>query len=927
MGSRISMAGIALLMVMVSLQAGVSGLPQPAFTGGRAGPDIAVVPGSYGINPNPPRVQDICTVNVTVINQGDTAAGAFTVAFFMNNTGTKLNPSNTVRINSLGIGATSNVACQWNTQTTEFFAYTTGVNYTIIMLLDTLSEIAEGNEANNRFDYNQTLGPERLPDLILTSCSAVPASLIRGGTVTINATITNNGEAAGKYFKVYCFADNINQMISSVDVANLNIAEVKSVSMNWDTTDYAPGLHSVLVIVNPDFYFTKIMEPDWSNNNGTKQVTIVAPPLDLYVGSIVLTPAEPHRGDSLIINCTVKNNATSNAENISTIISIDIEELNKRTLTLAPQESVSLGAEVDTSVYGEGNHNITVSVAGIVKTKPFTLLTFRKADLVPIDVTVTPQSAKVGQVLDVSFKVHNAGDATAGAAGVSLLADYITAPVCATVLPAMDPDALVMVNMSWNTAGSVGGAHRLRIFLDSGYAVLEGNETNNNYVINLDLEGALDLKVENVTLRPVAPKSGEKVQFTATVKNLGSLPSNSSNVTLSIGGSPVDSKILTFVDPGLSRDASLNWQTVGLPAGTYDYSVSVVTLGNYTDANPANDAVSGTVELLPPPPSPDLKVSDVTVATSTPRTTENLTLLVKVDNIGNVDAGTSTLMIIFERGTAMLKFTDSAVQVPAITAGSSTTVNVTRGTSAFKAGTYRLIATADYSNELAELNETNNAFTMELALLEPPEKKATLAVQGVTIEGKQETGSQMTILVVVANTGAADAYNTTVKFYIDGTMVAQKSIELINKGTNRSVEFQWTALEGAHKFQVRAESAGLDTATGTETPVTIAKKPVTGGGGSMQDNTMMYIAVVVVIAAVAGGAAFAMSRRKKPPAPEPEYVKITQDKPAAPEKGALSGNGSPRTPEGPGGDAKPPADGTDPENPEASEEYRSTDWK
>jgi subtilase family serine protease len=709
MRSNLVVAGIALLMLMGQFAGLASALDEGAAAG-RAGPDIAVVAGSYGIIPNPPRVQDTLTVNVTVINQGDTAAGAFTVAFYMNNTGTKLNPSNTVRINSLGVGATANVTCAWNTQTTEFFAYITGVNYTIIVMVDTLGEIAEGNEANNRFDYNQTLGPERLPDLILTSCSAEPASLIRGGTVTINATITNTGEAAGKFFKVYCFADNINQAISSVDVANLNIAEVKSVTMNWDTTDYAPGLHSVLVIVNPDFYFTKIMEPDWSNNNGTKQVTIVAPPLNLYVGSIVLAPSEPHRGDNLVINCTVKNNATGSAENISTIISIDIEELNKRTLTLASQESVSLGAEVDTSVYGEGNHNITVSVAGVVKTKMFTLLTFRKADLVPIEVTVTPQSARVGQVLDVSFKVHNAGDATAGASKVSLLADYITAPVCATQLSALDPDALVTVNMSWNTAGSVGGAHRLRIFVDSGYAVLEGNETNNNYVINLDLEGALDLKMENVTLRPAAPKSGEKVQFSATVKNLGSLPSNSSNVTLSIGGSPVDSKLITFVDPGLSRDASLNWQTVGLPAGTYDYSVSVVTLGNYTDANPANDAVTGTVELLPPTPAPDLKVSDITVVTASPRSGDNLTLLVKVDNIGNVDAGTSTLMINLEKGTAMLKFTDSAVQVPALTAGSSTTVNVTRPTTAFKAGNYRIIATADYSAALAELNETNNVF-------------------------------------------------------------------------------------------------------------------------------------------------------------------------------------------------------------------------
>jgi hypothetical protein len=188
------------------------------------------------------------------------------------------------------------------------------------------------------------------------------------------------------------------------------------------------------------------------------------------------------------------------------------------------------------------------------------------------------------------------------------------------------------------------------------------------------------------------------------------------------------------------------------------------------------------------------------------------------------------------------------------------------------------------------------------------------------MEGKQETGSQMTVLAIVANTGAADAYNITVKFYIDGTMVAQKSIELINKGSNRSVEFQWTALEGAHKLQVKAEATGLATAAGTETPVTIAKKPVTDVGGNGKDNTMLYIAVVVVIAAVGGGAAFALSRRKKPPVAEPERVRITGvAAPATPDKPPSAGDGQ-------GDDKKPPADGMEPDEPPVVE-YSPTDWK
>jgi subtilase family serine protease len=293
----------------------------------RAAPDLTVVPGSFGISPDPPRLWDTMAINVTVINQGDADAGQFQVAFYLNNTTKQIG---TATVNSLNAGATANVSVNWATASTETFAYYEGVSYKLVVKVDYNSRVAESDETNNQFEHDQLMGPPRLPDLSLLEFTLDPASPVKGDLATVNVSFTNVGEAAGKFFRVYAYLDDIQHTIDSVDVGTVNVSEVRNVSLRWDTSAVSVGNHTLLAYVNPEFLFTSIAEPSYSNNNGSRAVAVLAPDFKLELSSLEVAPADLHVGDTINVSWTVHNGGARAAENFTARLMLDGEHVPGR---------------------------------------------------------------------------------------------------------------------------------------------------------------------------------------------------------------------------------------------------------------------------------------------------------------------------------------------------------------------------------------------------------------------------------------------------------------------------------------------------------------------------------------------------------------------------------------------------------------------
>jgi subtilase family serine protease len=837
------------LLALFCLPPALAAAPEEGASG-RAAPDLAVVPGSFGTDPNPARLWDTIRINVTVVNQGDADAGQFSVAFYLNNTTKSIG---TATVNSLPAGNTANVSANWATANTETFMYYEGVDYKILVRVDSTSRVSESNETNNDFYQTQALGPPRLPDLSLVDFSVTPAAPVKGDLCIINVSFTNVGEAAGKFFRVYAYLDELSQAIGYVDVATVNPSEVRSVSLKWDTSGVPVGAHSILVHVNPEFLFTSIDENNYSNNNGSKAVTVTAPDFQLELASIDIVPAEPHVGDTLNVTWTVRNAGARPAENFTVRLTLDGEEmLPSETATLAPGAEITLSAETDTSLLSVGNHALRVLAGNLDTSRTVVLGPMRLADLRLRNVSWDPQSPRVDQSVVFTMEAHNAGGLAAGACTLALFVDYSPAPVLVRGVPALEPDACSSVRFLWDTTGLPAGTHYLRIQVDSGTVVAELNESNNNHRLEVVLVGELDLGLENLTIRPRPARVGDGVQFQLLVRNLGSLSAPATNLSLAINGLPVDRRSIGALARGRSADVTLAWATTALQPGSYTYDLSLDDLPG--DVAPDNNRLAEVLALLEPPPAPDLRVSRIDPSPPAPRIGDRLTLSILVENAGNRDSGASSVMVYLDSGTALLKFTDSPLPVPAIPAGGSVRVNASRDTSPYRATTYTLNVTVDYKNDIAELNETNNRFTMELALAEREVQLPVLSVGEASFEGKLRQGSTVMISAVVSNTGAGAAYAVNVSFIVDGAVAGTVQFDVLQPGANRTATLQWKAVSGSHGVSVKAETSGANTAAGPLKQVSVAKADTEKPAPGM---------TAPLLAAAAAAAGLLLLRRRK----------------------------------------------------------------
>ncbi len=825
MGTRSRSAATLVVLALLFMPPALAAGPGNGASG-RAAPDLSVVGGSYATDPNPPRLWDTIKTNVTIINNGDADAGQFSVAFYLNNTTKSIG---TAAVNSLAAGSSANVSVNWATANTETFMYYQGVAYKIVVKVDSTSRVAESDENNNLLEQNQTLGPPRLPDLSLLDFTVSPASPVKGDLATVNVSFTNAGEAAAKFFRVYAYLDDITQAIAYVDVNTVNLSEVRNVSVMWDTSGVSVGAHTLMVHVNPEFLFTSIDENGYTNNNGSRAVVVTAPDFQLEVVLLALSPADLHLGDTLAVNWSVRNAGARPAENFTVAIMLDGEEFSPTTkASLEPGANLSGSAEGDTSLLAQGNHTLHFSAGNIDADRTFSLGPMRLADLQIRNVSWDPLSPRVDQSVLFSLELVNAGVLSANDCDLALYADYSPAPAIRRDVPALEPGAYSSQRFLWDTTGLLPGTHFLRLMADSGSVVAEINETNNNYRFEIAFAGELDLALENLTVRPRPPRSGDGVQFGLRVQNLGSVPSPATNLTLKINGLPADRRAIGALARDRSVEVSLGWATTGLQPGTYIYELALDDLQG--DVDPGNNRISEELSLLAPPPAPDLRVARIEVSPPAPRIGDRLTLGITVDNIGNQDSGPSTVMVYLDSGTALLKFTDSPLPVPAIPAGASARVNLSRDVRSFRPATYMLNLTVDFKDDVKELNETNNLYSMDLTLAEEEIQPPVLSVGEASFDGKLRQGSQATINAVVSNTGAGAAYAVNVSFIVDGAVAGTVRMDVIQAGSNRTASLQWNPQAGRHGVSVKAEAAGANTAAGPLKQVAVA--PAEKGGNS-----------------------------------------------------------------------------------------------
>jgi len=137
-------------------------------------------------------------------------------------------------------------------------------------------------------------------------------------------------------------------------------------------------------------------------------------------------------------------------------------------------------------------------------------------------------------------------------------------------------------------------------------------------------------------------------------------------------------------------------------------------------------------------------------------------------------------------------------------------------------GTYALTVTADAYNDAIEKDETNNASTKNVAVLDDT-GPADLVIHPDDITflpayGWHTANNNTKIIVKVTNSGTADAGNTSIPFkvqlIVDGSTVENKTTWLMAK-SYRYVTFERYLAAGSHTVEVRLDPDGNVTESST----------------------------------------------------------------------------------------------------------------
>ena len=216
-----------------------------------------------------------------------------------------------------------------------------------------------------------------------------------------------------------------------------------------------------------------------------------------------------------------------------------------------------------------------------------------------------------------------------------------------------------------------------------------------------------DLTVSSASLTNTTLVQGANLNLAYLIADIGGA-AGASTAQVLIDGKLVATNTIAALAAGGNASVSDVISTAGLAAGAHTITINANSGGTVSESNTANNAASLSFTLTAPPTTAaDLIVSSLTdkVNAATSRRAGSVSFAFTVANIGNAAAGSEYAGIYLD-GKANPSLT---ALISSMAAGGSKTLSGSLSTAGLTHGQHTLTVVADYRNNVAESNESNNA--------------------------------------------------------------------------------------------------------------------------------------------------------------------------------------------------------------------------
>jgi subtilase family serine protease len=223
--------------------------------------------------------------------------------------------------------------------------------------------------------------------------------------------------------------------------------------------------------------------------------------------------------------------------------------------------------------------------------------------------------------------------------------------------------------------------------------------------------GQPDLIISSTNLLPGSPKPGDEITFRVRVRNAGDAQAGASTLRFVIEGLPNFSEAsVPALGPG--EEYLYERKVTLMVAQGYTARAEADALAQIAESDEGNNMFTRNFSVTQAPGKPDLVITQVILIPEFPAPGEEISFHVNVGNVGNADAGESTLRLYPCNGCPYIE-----KPIPPIGAGGGypytikTTMTVPQ--------TYTMLVKADARDELSESDECNNAYQKDFTVTAP----------------------------------------------------------------------------------------------------------------------------------------------------------------------------------------------------------------
>ena len=624
-------------------------------------------------------------------------------------------------------------------------------------------------------------GPERYPDLVVSTPTVDGDDPTIGATFALNTTVTNRGRKASgattlRYYRstepVISSADTA---VGSEPVGGLAAAATSDHSIDL-TAPREPGTYYYRACVD-----RASGEANTTNNcSDVLAVAVVAP--DLTVSAPTVAGDNPLLGTTFTMAATVTNQGSGDSAATTlryysstddTITTSDTELDTDAVGTLAAEgasdQSVELTAPTDDGTYYYGACVDAVSDESDTANNcsRALVITLGAPDLVVSKPTSSADGPTAGASFTLSATVRNQGSsATADATTLRYYrSDDATITSTDTELGTDSVSALAAFATSDQeidlTAPSDAGTYYYGACADT---VTGESSTTNNCSDALALNVvAPDLLVNTPALQGDNPAVGASFTLKARVLNQGGAGSGATTVrfyrsddaTVTTSDTEVGAASVSSV---AAEGVSSQLATLTAPSdsGDYHYGACVDTVSGESDTtNNCSGALTVTVE------APDLTAGTPSVSGDDPAAGGSFTLTGTVSNRGGAESAATTLRF-YRSDDTIITASDTEVGTKSVDAlfggyGRSYSIDLTAPSDA---GTYYYGTCVDtVSSESDASNNCSDALTVTVAAPD-------LVVITPTVDGDNPgMGASFTLKATVKNQGEGESAATTLRYY------------------------------------------------------------------------------------------------------------------------------------------------------------------